>query len=272
MMQQDAIRLDRVHKCFGRTTALDDISLQIRPGEFVGLLGASGAGKSTLFRCLTALEQPDSGSVSVFGRDISRLRAADLRDARRDIGLIFQQFNLIGRMSAIDNVLAGRLGHTSTWRVVVRKFTAADRQLALESLDRVGMLERAYQRADSLSGGQQQRVAIARVLTQRSRIVLADEPVASLDPESADTVLGTLRRIAQETGIAVLCSLHQVELARAYADRIIGLRHGKVVIDKPPAELEPEMLTALYRRDAVISPNPLPPVTQIKAEASVTPA
>lgn len=250
MTQQHAIRLQQVHKRFGTTTALDGISLDIRPGEFVGLLGPSGAGKSTLFRCLTALEQPDSGSIDVLGHDIGRLGGAELRRARRNIGLIFQQFNLIGRMSALDNVLAGRLGHTSTWRVVARRFTAADRQLALDSLDRVGMLDRAYQRADRLSGGQQQRVAIARVLTQCSRVLLADEPVASLDPESADTVLGTLRRIAQESGIAVLCSLHQVELARAYADRIVGLRQGRVVIDTPAAGLDPQALTALYRRDS----------------------
>ena len=249
MTPQHAIALDQVHKRFGNTTALDHISLSLRPGEFVGLLGPSGAGKSTLFRCLTALEHPDSGRIRVLGQDIGSLRGAPLRDARRAIGLIFQQFNLIGRMSAIDNVLAGRLGHASTWRVVTRCFSAADRQRALESLDRVGMLDRAYQRADRLSGGQQQRVAIARVLTQCSRIVLADEPVASLDPESADMVLSTLQRIARENGIAVLCSLHQVDLARTYADRIIGMRQGRVVIDTPAATLSASALTALYRHD-----------------------
>lgn len=246
-MTRPAILLDNAVKTFGTTRALDRVSLAIRPGELVGLLGPSGSGKSTLFRCLTALDRVDHGTVQVLGHDIGCLRGNALRTLRRDIGLIFQQFNLIGRMHALDNTLAGRLGHAPTWRVVLRQFSRADRQLALSSLERVGLLERAYQRADTLSGGQQQRVAIARVLTQQSRVLLADEPISSLDPESAQTVLSALRTIAHDHGIAVLCSLHQVDMALAYTDRIVGLRQGRLVLDEATALLDASALAGLYR-------------------------
>jgi phosphonate transport system ATP-binding protein len=226
-----SLLIETVTKRYGTTLALDDVSFVVDPGEFVALLGPSGAGKSTLFRCVTRLVAPDTGVVRVLGRDMSALGGQELRLARRDVGLIFQQFNLIGRLSAMDNVLAGRMGHASTLRVVLRQFTRADRQLALAALDRVGLLERAGQRADSLSGGQQQRVAIARVLAQQARLLLADEPVSSLDPQSAENVLGILRNIARETGIAVVCALHQVDLARRYADRVVALRGGRKLLD-----------------------------------------
>jgi phosphonate transport system ATP-binding protein len=229
-----ALGLDRVSKRFGTVVALDEVSLRARAGEVTVLLGPSGAGKSTVFRCLTALERPDSGEVVVRGARIDRLQGRALRDARRAIGLVFQQHNLVGRLSAIDNVLSGRLGATPTWRVLARRFAPADRQLALECLDRVGLLERAYERADRLSGGQQQRVAIARALAQRGGVVLADEPVASLDPESAEHVMRTLRTIARSSGVAVLCSLHQVELARRFGDVLVGLRGGRVVFAGAP--------------------------------------
>jgi phosphonate transport system ATP-binding protein len=162
------------------------------------------------------------------------------------VGLIFQQFNLIGRLSAMDNVLAGRMGHASTLRVMLRRFTHADRQLALAALDRVGLLERAGQRADSLSGGQQQRVAIARVLAQQARLLLADEPVSSLDPQSAENVLGILRSIARETGIAVVCALHQVDLARRYADRVVALRGGRKLLDVSVSAFDQNAYQELY--------------------------
>jgi len=187
-------------------TALDEVSLGVRPGEFVAVLGPSGAGKTTLFRCLTGLTRPDRGTVSVAGRDIWQ-SPRELRRARRELALIFQQFNLIRRLSALENVLVGRLAHVPTWRVVLRRFTRADRQLALGCLDTVGLLDRAATRADELSGGQQQRVAIARALAQRAKLILADEPVASLDPESSATVLESLRS-AVATGVAVVASLH----------------------------------------------------------------
>ena len=238
--------IETVTKRYGATLALDDVSFVVDPGEFVALLGPSGAGKSTLFRCVTRLVAPDTGVVRVLGRDMSALDGQELRLARRDVGLIFQQFNLIGRLSAMDNVLAGRMGHASTLRVVLRQFTRADRQLALAALDRVGLLERAGQRADSLSGGQQQRVAIARVLAQQARLLLADEPVSSLDPQSAENVLGILRSIARETGIAVVCALHQVDLARRYADRVVALRGGRKLLDASVNAFDQNAFQELY--------------------------
>ncbi|MBJ7250522.1 MAG: phosphonate ABC transporter ATP-binding protein [Acetobacteraceae bacterium] len=238
--------IETVTKRYGTTLALDDVSFVVDPGEFVALLGPSGAGKSTLFRCVTRLVAPDTGVVRVLGRDMSALGGQELRLARRDVGLIFQQFNLIGRLSAMDNVLAGRMGHASTLRVMLRQFTRADRQLALAALDRVGLLERAGQRADSLSGGQQQRVAIARVLAQQARLLLADEPVSSLDPQSAENVLGILRNIARETGIAVVCALHQVDLARRYADRVVALRGGRKLLDVSVNAFDQNAFQELY--------------------------
>jgi phosphonate transport system ATP-binding protein len=226
-----AIRIVGLRKRFGDRVVLDNVSFDVAAGEVVAILGASGAGKTTLFRCVTRLAQPDCGEV-LFGEHAIRERRSS---GRTEVGLIFQQFNLIRRLSALDNVLAGRLGEVPTWRVMVRRFPHRDRQLALAALDRVGMLPYALQRADSLSGGQQQRVAIARALAQQSRLVLADEPVASLDPESAKSVLSILRDIARERMIAVLVSLHQVEFAIQFADRVIGLRAGRKIADRPAA-------------------------------------
>jgi phosphonate transport system ATP-binding protein len=215
---------------------LDDVSFEVAPGEVVALVGASGAGKTTLFRCMTRLVEPDGGEIAVNGRRLHDATRAELAAARREIGLVFQQFNLIRRLTALQNVLAGRLGHVPLWRVVTRRFARRDRQLALAALDRVGLLAQAAQRADRLSGGQQQRVAIARVLAQQSRVILADEPVASLDAATAHAVLSLFREIARERGIAVLCSLHQVEFATGYADRVIGLAGGKLIVDRSAAE------------------------------------
>jgi phosphonate transport system ATP-binding protein len=247
-----ALQVCALTKQYGGVHALEDVSFAVAPGEFVAVLGRSGAGKTTLFRCLTRLIRPDSGAVIVGGHALADLHGRQLRAARREIGLIFQQFNLIRRMTAIENVLAGRLGHVATWRVLLRRFRDADRQLALASLDRVGLLPQAYQRADTLSGGQQQRVAIARVLAQQSRLVLADEPVASLDPETAAGVLAMLRAIAHERQIAVVCSLHQVELALAFADRVIGLRAGRSVVDRPVALFGPAEHSAIYQSNGAV--------------------
>jgi phosphonate transport system ATP-binding protein len=240
------LALDGVSKRFGDVVALDGVSMTARAGEVTVLLGPSGAGKSTVFRCLTALERPDEGAVTVRGSRIDQLTGAALRDARRAIGLVFQQHNLVGRLSAIDNVLAGRLGATPTWRVLARRFAPADRRIALACLDRVGLLERAYERSDRLSGGQQQRVAIARALAQRGGVVLADEPVASLDPESAEHVMATLRAIAHDGGVAVLCSLHQVDLARRFGDVLVGLRAGRAVFAGPPAAFDETARRRVY--------------------------
>jgi phosphonate transport system ATP-binding protein len=248
--------LRQVSKAYGAVRALDGVSLSVGPGEFAALLGPSGAGKSTIFRCLTRLASVDRGSVEVQGRDLQNLFGAGLRDTRRSIGLIFQQHNLIGRLSAMDNVLTGRLAGIPTWRVLGRRFPAADRQAALSCLDRVGLLDKAYTRADALSGGQQQRVAIARVLAQQGQVILADEPVASLDPESARHVLATLRSVARDQGIAVLCSLHQVELAREFADRLIGLKAGRIVFDGAPTDIDDPSERALYAQDGMVAETP----------------
>jgi phosphonate transport system ATP-binding protein len=223
------------------------VSFTVEPGEFIGILGPSGAGKTTLFRCITGLARPDSGSVEIHGQDICRLGGRDLRAARREVAMIFQQFNLIRRLSGIENVLAGRLAALPTWRILTRRFARADRQTALWCLDTVGLLDKAYARADQLSGGQQQRVAIARALAQEAGIVLADEPVGSLDPESAATVLDTLRSVASR-GVAVIASLHQVGLAMDYVDRIIALRDGRVLEDGPTRCFDARALEQIYER------------------------
>ena len=229
-------------------TALLEVSFTVAPGEFVAVLGPSGAGKTTLFRCLTGLTQPDSGSVRIDGHDVGSGGRA-LQRGRRAVALIFQQFNLIRRLTALENVLVGRLADVPTWRVLTRQFTRADRQRALGCLDTVGLLDKAGTRADQLSGGQQQRVAIARALAQHAKIILADEPVASLDPESSATVLESLRS-AVATGVAVVASLHQVHLARTYADRVLALRGGRLVADTATARLDVRSIEQIYERAA----------------------
>ena len=231
----------------GGVEALREVSFEVAPGEFVGILGPSGAGKTTLFRCLTGLVRPDRGVIEIHGRDICRLGGRNLRMARRELAMIFKQFNLIRRLSGLKNVLAGRLTTVPTWRVLTRSFVKADRQKALWCLDTVGLLDKAYSRADRLSGGQQQRVAIARALAQEATVVLADEPVASLDPESAAGVLDTLRSVAAQ-GVAVVASLHQVGLARDYADRIIALREGRILDDAPTRSFDARALEQIYER------------------------
>jgi phosphonate transport system ATP-binding protein len=223
-----ALEVAGLVKSYRSGTVLQNLSLTLRSGAITALLGPSGAGKTTLFRCIAGLTPVDGGEIRLFGQALSGLSARGLREARRQTGLIFQQFNLVRRLSALDNVLAGRLGRVPAWRVVTRRFGAPDRQLALELLDRVGLLSQAYQRADRLSGGQQQRVAIARALAQESRLILADEPVASLDPVTGAETLALMRAIALERGITVLCSLHQVELVAGFADRVLALRRGAI--------------------------------------------
>ncbi len=241
-----ALKIHGLSKQYHGKFAVEQVDLTASAGELVVLLGPSGAGKSTIFRCVTRLVAADGGEIEVLGQRMDRLHGRTLRQQRRSIGLIFQQFNLIGRLSALDNVLAGRLGAVPAWRAIARRFTAADRQLALAALDRVGLLSHAYQRADRLSGGQQQRVAIARVLAQESRIILADEPVASLDPIAANNVLEILRSVARERGIAVLCSLHQTALAQRYADRIVAMRAGRIVLDAAASSLDAQEIHRIY--------------------------
>ncbi|MGZ5907056.1 MAG: phosphonate ABC transporter ATP-binding protein [Reyranella sp.] len=231
-----------VTKAFNGRTAIEEVSFAVREREFVAVLGPSGAGKTTLFRCLTGLLAPDRGTVRIGNDDIGALHGR----ARRRVAVVFQQFNLVSRLSAFENVLAGRLGYVPAWRGWLRRFGRADRLFALECLDRVGLLGQAMQRADTLSGGQQQRVAIARALAQRPSLIVADEPVASLDPNAGSGVLDLLQGIARADGVGVVCSLHQVHFARAYADRVVGLSHGRVVIDAPADRFDQAAFERLY--------------------------
>jgi len=240
--------VDGVGKSFNGRAAIAEVSFAVDEHEFVAVLGPSGAGKTTLFRCIAGLLSPESGTV--------RLAADDgaAQGERRRVAVIFQQFNLVSRLTALENVLAGRLAYVPAWRGVLRRFTRADRLLAFECLDRVGLLDHAFARADRLSGGQQQRVAIARALAQQPRLILADEPVASLDPSTADGVMALLRSIAKSEGVAILCSLHQVPFARAYADRIIGLSAGRVVLRASAADFDEAAYAALYGGATVAAP------------------
>ena len=232
-------------KAFHGRPAIEDIDFTASRHEFVAVLGPSGAGKTTLFRCITGLLAADQGTVRIGMSEVTSVMTRRLRE----VGVIFQQFNLVNRLTALENVLAGRLGYVSAWRGWLRRFDRSDRLLALECLDRVGLMDLAMRRADTLSGGQQQRVAIARALAQCPTLIVADEPVASLDPSTSTGVLDLLRGIARSEGVAVVCSLHQVHLARAYADRIVGLSSGRVVFDLPAARFDENAFQRLYRSE-----------------------
>ena len=233
------------------TRALDGISLDIQRGEFVVLIGLSGSGKSTLLRCLNRLIEPTSGTVTFDGRDVTHANGAELRRIRRRIGMIFQQFNLVKRSSVFANVLAGRLGYRSTWRTIASRPSKEDVALAFENLGRVGIAEKAYGRADALSGGQQQRVGIARALMQEPELMLADEPVASLDPATSHSVMKYLEEINKQDGITVICSLHFLSLARRYGTRVVALKDGKVAFDGLPADIDERRFKEIYGEDAV---------------------
>jgi phosphonate transport system ATP-binding protein len=233
------------------TRALDGVSLEFHKGEFVVLIGLSGSGKSTLLRCINRLVDPTSGTVTFDGTDVTRSSGAALRRVRRRIGMIFQQFNLVRRSSVFSNVLAGRLGYRSTWRTVLGRPTRDDVALAFENLGRVGIADRAFSRADALSGGQQQRVGIARALMQEPELMLADEPVASLDPATSHSVMKYLEEINKKDGITVICSLHFLSLARRYGTRVIALKGGKVAFDGKPADIDDRRFKEIYGEDAV---------------------
>jgi phosphonate transport system ATP-binding protein len=237
-------------KTFTAQKALDSVSVTVNPGEMVALIGASGSGKSTLLRLVSGLTRGDrnGGGIAVMGKTVQRegrLRR-DIRKIRAGIGMIFQQFNLVDRLDVYTNVMLGALGRTPLWRTMLGLFRDEDRQLAFEALDRVGIMDKAYQRASTLSGGQQQRAAIARALVQKAKLLLADEPIASLDPESSRRVMDILADINKRDGITVLMTLHQVDYAIKYCERTIALRDGRVVYDGPSAALTPAFLREIY--------------------------
>ncbi|TBL71341.1 phosphonate ABC transporter ATP-binding protein [Paenibacillus thalictri] len=230
------------------TVGLKNLNLTIHKGEFIVIVGLSGAGKSTMLRSINRLHEITDGQIVIDGKSITAASGGELRRMRRDIGMIFQSFNLVKRSSVLRNVLSGRVGYHPTWRTVLGMFPKHDVDLALKALERVNIREKAYSRADELSGGQQQRVSIARALAQEAKIILADEPVASLDPLTTRQVMDDLQRINQELGITTIVNLHFIDLAREYATRIIGLRAGQVVFDGPVAEATDDKFSEIYGR------------------------
>lgn len=211
------------------TVALRNISFKVPDGEFLVVIGLSGAGKSTLLRCINRLIDPTEGQILWDGVDITTLQGEDLRNMRRKIGMVFQQFNLVKRSTVLTNVMAGRLGYSPTWRSITNQFDDADRKRAQIALKRMGITDQANKRADELSGGQQQRVGIARALMQEPKLILADEPVASLDPVLAHSILQHLESLNKEDGITIICSLHYLDLVQRYSTSVIGLREGQIV-------------------------------------------
>ena len=245
------IQFDHVSKVYPNSTVgLDDVNLTIQDGEFVAIIGRSGAGKSTLLRSVNRMLHITSGTLMVNGINVSTLSGKSLRRFRRGIGMVFQSFNLVTRTTVIKNVLSACVPDMPFWRVLLGIFRREDKMKALESLDKVGILDKAYIRADQLSGGQQQRVALARTLTQDPQIILADEPVAALDPVTARQVMQDFVRINKEMGISILLNIHHVELAIEYADRIIGIRAGRIAYDGPSKQVDQAVLNAIYGDDA----------------------
>lgn len=226
--------------------ALNGVSFDV-DAEILSIIGPSGAGKSTLIKCINRLVEPTSGTVELNGEDVTALSDTELREARRDMGFIFQEFNLVERLTVMENVLSGRLGYVSNWNAFRRNFPEEDIQFAFETLERVGLLGYEDNRADELSGGQRQRVGIARAVVQRPAILLVDEPTSSLDPESSIEVMELLTDIAKEDDIPVLINIHEVSLATEYADRIIGLTDGRVVFEGQPDELDEAARDTIYR-------------------------
>lgn len=238
-----------VTRQFGAKIAVDNVTLDIPAGQMVGIIGRSGAGKSTLLRMINRLADPSSGSISFSGKDVTKLRGPSLRHWQRDCAMIFQQFNLVPRLDVLTNVMLGRLNHRSTMSSVLSMFTREERIMAIAALERLGIEQTALQAAGTLSGGQQQRVAIARALLQEPKVLLADEPIASLDPMNAKIVMDALRDINEREGIIVVTNLHTLDTARAYCERIIGMAAGRVVFDGRPEDLNAEAVRTIYGTD-----------------------
>ncbi|WP_294349699.1 phosphonate ABC transporter ATP-binding protein [uncultured Clostridium sp.] len=244
------IKFENVNKVYPNGyKGLTDISLEIEQGEFVAIIGLSGAGKSTLLRTINKMHDITDGTLEVNGQSVKDLKGKDLRSFRRKIGMVFQSYNLVTRTTVLKNVLTSRVPNLPLWKSLLGIFPKEDKVIALEALDKVGILDKAYIRADQLSGGQQQRVVLARTLAQKPEIILADEPVAALDPITAKQVMGDFKRINKEMNISVLINIHHVDLALAYADRVIGIKAGKIVFDGPSDKVDNEVLKEIYGRE-----------------------
>jgi phosphonate transport system ATP-binding protein len=244
------LTLTGVSRQYGSARAVDEVSVAIEPGSFVGIIGRSGAGKSTLLRLVNRLIDPSAGTIRFGETNVTALQGRELRLWRRRCAMIFQQFNLAGRLDVLTNVMLGRIAHMPPWRAMTRLWPREDRLLALAALERLDVAGLAAKRADQLSGGQQQRVAIARALVQEPDLILADEPVASLDPRNTRVVMDELRRINRQFGITVLCNLHHLDLVQGYCDRVIGMAQGRVVFDGLPAALTEQVAHDLYGLEA----------------------
>jgi phosphonate transport system ATP-binding protein len=243
------LHLKQLCKHFGSVKAVDQVGLIIEPGEMVGVIGRSGAGKSTLLRLINRLIDPTSGRIEFDGSEIGTLKGKDLLKWRSRCAMIFQQFNLVNRLDVLTNVLVGRLGYHRTLPTLFKIFSKPEKAMAIRALDMLDMAPTALQRADTLSGGQQQRVAIARALVQEPKLMLADEPIASLDPHNATKVMEALKRINQDFGITVISNLHHLATARSYCERIVGMRSGRIVFNGTPAELSTTKALEIYGSD-----------------------
>ena len=241
------IKFDNVNKVYSNGLhALKNVSLEIKQGEFVAIIGLSGAGKSTLLRTINRMHDISEGSLTVNGQEVNDLSGKDLRKFRRKVGMVFQSFNLVTRTTVINNVLTSRVPDMPLWKSIIGLYSKEDKVIALEALDKVGILDKAYVRADQLSGGQHQRVALARTLAQKPEIILADEPVAALDPITAKQVMDDFKKINKELNMSVLINIHHVDLALKYADRVIGIKAGEIVYDGPSTEVDSEVLKQIY--------------------------
>ena len=244
------IKFDNVNKVYSNGLhALKNVSLEIKQGEFVAIIGLSGAGKSTLLRTINRMHDISEGSLTVNGQEVNDLSGKDLRKFRRKVGMVFQSFNLVTRTTVINNVLTSRVPDMPLWKSIIGLYSKEDKVIALEALDKVGILDKAYVRADQLSGGQQQRVALARTLAQKPEIILADEPVAALDPITAKQVMDDFKKINKELNMSVLINIHHVDLALKYADRVIGIKAGEIVYDGPAKDVDSEILKQIYGRE-----------------------
>jgi phosphonate transport system ATP-binding protein len=247
-MSEQILKIQGLQKTYPNgVQALKGVSFDVKKGEFLVIIGLSGSGKSTLLRCLNRLHDPTGGEVFFYDQDITKLStSSEIRDLRKKIGMIFQHFNLIPRHTVLSNVLMGKLAYTSTWRSIFGLFSDQDKEEAMKYLQLVGIADKAHIRADQLSGGQQQRVAIARALTQNPKVLLADEPVASLDPATCHTVMDYLRKVNQDLGITIVCNLHFLSLVRQYATRVIALKGGELVYEGDPKNIDQAWFETIY--------------------------